>query len=62
MALNYYHIESNLLNPFSFGCGCAMVVNHNTDDRQDKRLATWTESSVAETAITATIESVNNTY
>lgn len=60
MALNYWaYRESNLLNPFSFGCGCGN--NHNTDDRQDKEIGDLNgKFGQVETAITATIESVNN--
>lgn len=60
MALNYWaYRESNLLNPFSFGCGCGG--NHNTDDRQDKEIGDLNgKFGQVETAITATIESVNN--
>ncbi len=60
MALNYWaYRESNLLNPFSFGCGCGS--NHNTDDRQDKEIGDLNgKFGQVETAITATIESVNN--
>jgi chromosome segregation ATPase len=60
MALNYWaYRESNLLNPFSFGCGCS--VNHNTDDRQDKEIGDLNgKFGQVETAITATIDSVNN--
>ena len=60
MALNYWaYRESNLLNPFSFACGCGN--NHNTDDRQDKEIGDLNgKFGQVETAITATIESVNN--
>lgn len=60
MALNYWaYRESNLLNPFSFGCGCGS--NHNTDDRQDKEIGDLNgKFGQVETAITATIDSVNN--
>lgn len=63
MALNYWaYRESNLLNPFSFGC-CGNNKNNNndTDDRQDKEIGDLNgKFGQVETAITATIESVNN--
>lgn len=63
MALNYWaYRESNLLNPFSFGCcGNNKNNNHDTDDRQDKEIGDLNgKFGQVETAITATIESVNN--
>lgn len=62
MALNYWaYRESNLLNPFSFGCCGNNTNNHDTDSRQDKEIGDLNgKFGQIETAITATIESVNN--
>lgn len=59
MALNYWaYRESNLLNPFTFNCSCN---NHSTDERQDKEIGDLNSKfGQIETAITATIDSVNN--
>lgn len=59
MALNYWaYRESNLLNPFTFSCSCG---NHETDNRQDKEIGDLNSKfGQVETAITATIDSVNN--
>ena len=57
MALNYWaYRESNLLNPFSFGCcGNNKNNNHDTDDRQDKEIGDLNgKFGQVETAITAT--------
>lgn len=62
MALNYWaYRESNLLNPFTFGCCGNNTNNHDTDSRQDKEIGDLNgKFGQIETAITATIESVNN--
>lgn len=62
MALNYWaYRESNLLNPFAFGCCGNNTNNHDTDSRQDKEIGDLNgKFGQIETAITATIESVNN--
>lgn len=62
MALNYWaYRESNLLNPFTFGCCGNNTNNHDTDIRQDKEIGDLNgKFGQIETAITATIESVNN--
>lgn len=62
MALNYWaYRESNLLNPFTFGCCGNSNNNHDTDSRQDKEIGDLNgKFGQIETAITATIESVNN--
>ena len=62
MALNYWaYRESNLLNPFTFGCCGNNTNNHDTDRRQDKEIGDLNgKFGQIETAITATIESVNN--
>lgn len=59
MALNYWaYRESNLLNSFTFSCSCG---NHETDTRQDKEIGDLNSKfGQVETAITATIDSVNN--
>ena len=62
MALNYWaYRESNLLNPFTFGCCGNNNNNHDTDSRQDKEIGDLNgKFGQIETAITATIDSVNN--